>query len=226
MKSGTGVIKINYIGNSYFYITFPDGTRLATDPYGRMYEHFFGPVPALEADVITISHNHDDHLSGIGELSGEPLVIGPEQDCNSVMVGDVKITGFITEHVAGMGQNMVYIYEANGYKIVHMGETDLIASGDAVSAVQNADVILAYAGQYGTIKNRENFRTLFGWNIKTVIPQHFSNNPEEIFYGEPVIHEILKDVPAGVKVMERKQILITKDPEARFVILDPHGHKS
>jgi L-ascorbate metabolism protein UlaG (beta-lactamase superfamily) len=118
-----------------------------------------------------------------------------------------------------MGNNIVYVYQSLGVKIVHMGETDLIASPAAVAAVRDADVILAYAGQYGTVKNPESFRTLFDMNIRIVIPQHYSNIPERIFYGEPAIPEIVKAVPEGIKVSTAKELLITKGLEVQFLNL-------
>ena len=72
-------LNIKYVGNSCFYITLSDGTRIVTDfgknyasylPYGKNYASYFAPFPSLEADVITISHNHTDHTGGIKEVGG------------------------------------------------------------------------------------------------------------------------------------------------------------
>jgi L-ascorbate metabolism protein UlaG (beta-lactamase superfamily) len=160
-------IRIKYIGNSFFYITFANGTRLVTDPYGPAFEQFFGPVPEIEAEVITISHYHVDHTDGISAIKGSPLIIKPEQVGKTYTIGNLKITGFYSNHVADMGINIIYVYEADGFKIVHMGETDQIISPGAMEAVKDADVILAYAGQYGGIKNKDSFASLFKLGIKT-----------------------------------------------------------
>ena len=212
-------ISIKYIGNSCFYITFSDGTRLVTDPYGDNYAYYFGDFPKIEADVMTISHTHEDHTNGIDAVEGDPQIIMPEQVGKPCEVGDLKITSYTSDHVAAMGTNIIYIYEENGLKIVNMGETDNIASKEALDAVKDADVILAYAGEYGTIKNKDSFQTLFGLNIKAMIPEHYSNNPNVVFYGEPTMEDILKEVPSGINITEADEFIVKKDLDVQFVNL-------
>jgi len=209
-------ISIKYVGNSCFYITFSDGTRLVTDPYGSSYATSFGTFPELEADVITISHGHADHVS-INEVTGDPKVIMPDDLNEVIKVGDVEITGHTSKHVADMGDSTIFVYKIDGYKIVHMGETDTIDSKEAQEAVKDADVILAYAGEYGFVKNKDSFKTLNNLNIKVIIPQHYSMI--DSFYGEPTIDEILLDIPEGFKITKTDEFIVTKDLEKQFVAL-------
>ena len=78
-SKGDGKIHIKYVGNSCFNITFADGTRLVTDPYGSLYSASFAPFPDLTADVVTITDNYVDHTKGLSEVKGSPKVIQPEQ---------------------------------------------------------------------------------------------------------------------------------------------------
>lgn len=212
-------IRIRYIGNSCFYIIFQDGTRLITDPYGYKYEIYFGKFPELEADVITISHNHEDHTYGVGLVEGDPLIIKTDQGKKKFSVGEVEITGYTSDHVANMGQNTIFIYQSKGLKIVHMGETDCTRSQEITEAVNNADVILTYAGQFGKIKNKESFAALFELGVKVMIPQHYSNNPKHIFYGEPTIEDIIKDVPEEVMITGASEFIVKPGMDRQFAIL-------
>ena len=209
-------ISIKYVGNSCFYITFSDGTRLVTDPYGSSNATSFGTFPELEADVITISHNHSDHTS-TNEVIGDPKIISADDLNEVIKVGNVEITGYASKHVAGMGDNTIFVYNVDGFKIVHMGETDNIDSKEAQEAVKDADVILAYAGEYGVVKNKDSFKTLDELNIKVIIPQHYSMVSS--WYGEPTIDDILLDVPEGFKVTKTNEFIVTKDLEKQFVAI-------
>lgn len=216
-------ISIKYIGNSCFYITFPDGTRLVTDPYGSSYETQFGKSPIMESDVICLTHNHDDHTSGVNQVLGDPQIIEPEETGKEIKVGDVKITGYTSDHVAKMCANTIFVFQSGDFKVVDMGETDNIASKEAIRAVKDADVILAYAGEYGDVKNRDNFKTLMKLGIKVMIPQHYSNNPKIPFYGQPTIDKIRKEVPKDLPVKTTDEFIVRKDLKKQFVYLKTWG---
>ena len=187
-------ILIQYAGNSCFYIVFPDGTRLVSDPYGSRYASSFAPFPNMDADVVTLSHRHADHTGGLYELKGDPQIIYPERLNETINVGSVEIVGYPSKHVkkgSSLGDNTVFIYRYDDYKIVNMGETDLIESEDALKAVKDADVLLMYAGEYGAVKNDEIFKFAEDMGIKVLIPQHYSMDPDALWYGEPSIDMIL-----------------------------------
>ena len=51
-------MKISYIGHACFMLTANDGTRVVTDPYDASVGMAMLP---LEAELITMSHEHHDH---------------------------------------------------------------------------------------------------------------------------------------------------------------------
>src|SRR5436190_14773902 len=53
-------LSISYYGQSFYILTTSNGTRIAFDPNGII-EYLPGRPEKLEADVILISHNHNDH---------------------------------------------------------------------------------------------------------------------------------------------------------------------
>jgi len=220
-----GKIHIKYVGNSCFYIVFADGTKLVTDPYGSTYAPNFAPFPTLEANVMTISHMHADHIAGEAEIGGNPQILQPDPIDVPVKVGDVEITSYTSNHPADMGTNIIFVYKEGKHKIVNMGETDTIDSPEAKAAVKGADVIFAYAGQFGTVKNKDSFETLSKMNFKVMIPQHFSMDPANLFYGAPTIDTILTELPQGMKVTKADELIVTEDMAKQFVVLSPIGQK-
>lgn len=224
-ESKVDSLKIKYVGNSCFYIAFPDGTRLVSDPYGSSYASSFAPFPSLEADVMTISHTHEDHTSGINEVKGNPKVINPEDIDKTFKVGSVEITGYKTEHVASMGDNTVFVMKFGDFKIVNMGETDNMDSPQLIEKIKDADVVLAYAGEYGTIKNKATFEFLNKINAKVIIPEHYSMSSDNIFYNEPTIDQIIKELPEGTTVSKLDDLTVSKDMKKQFVVLSAMGNK-
>lgn len=216
-----GPMSIKYVGNSCFYLTFPDGTTFLTDPYPAKFKAFFGPAPDIEVNAYTVSHYHEDHAPDLKQLKGEPQRLVPALMKEPIQVGEVEVTGFPSKHVSNLGDNEIFVFRFGDFKIVHMGETDKIESLEALDAIKNADVVLTYAGEYGseTLNNTDIFQYLYDMNVKVLIPQHFSNNPDAIFYGEPTIDEILKQVPQGVKTVKLDELVVTKDMKKQFVEL-------
>ena len=218
-SKGDGSIHIKYVGNSCFDITFADGTHLVTDPYGTGMAISFGPFKEVSADVVTLADNYSDHNSGLDEVKGSPKVIKPEQINTPVKVGDVEITGYAGKHVAGLGDEAIFVYKEGNFKIVHMGEADNIESPEVQTAIKDADVLLTYAGEYGTVKNKDSFVALNKLNVKVMIPQHFSFDPKFLWYGEPTIDTILTELPAGTKVTKATELIVKKDMEKQFLVL-------
>ncbi|WP_058301155.1 MBL fold metallo-hydrolase [Gorillibacterium timonense] len=216
-----GPLTIQYVGNSCFFMTFPDGTTIITDPYPHTYDQQFGPAPEMDVDAMSISHSHADHSPGAKQFKGNPLRLLPALMKEPIQVGGVEVTGFNSKHVANMGDNEIFIFRYGDLKIVHMGETDKIESPEARAAVKDADVVLAYAGGYGadTIKNAVRFKELYEMGVKVLIPQHFSNNPDMIFYGGPTIDQVLADVPKGITIVKQDEFVVTKEMKQQFVQL-------
>lgn len=217
-KENPDAISIKYIGNSCFFITFADGTRLVTDPYVGGWNKKGQSFPKTDVDAMTISHTHSDHTSGKFYFTGEPQVLNPQDVNKTVTVGDVTITGYTSKHVAGMGDSTIFVYEENGLKVVHMGETDNIDSQEAKDAVKDADVILAYAGEYGDVQNKDSFQTLMNdLNIKVLIPQHYSLNADHLVYNQPAMETILTELPAGTPIVKTDEFFVVKDLDKQFV---------
>src|SRR5436190_1112636 len=54
----TGAVQISWHGQSFFTIKTSKGTTIAIDPHAILE---YGRPEGLKADVVLISHNHNDH---------------------------------------------------------------------------------------------------------------------------------------------------------------------
>ncbi|MEN6316371.1 MAG: MBL fold metallo-hydrolase [Clostridiaceae bacterium] len=236
-------ITIKYIGNSCFYFQLSDGTKIITDPYGSEYDASFAPFPDIKADIESISHSHADHTacrrntdemkiikladltntSSFDIVNGETHIVMPECLNKTIRIGALEITGYPSKHIANMGDNTVFVFKAGNFKIVHMGETDKIDSPEALTAIKDADVLLAYFGNLGEIKNKDIYAFADKMNIKAVIPQHYSMDPNNLWYGEPSIDQIINELPKDANVIKLNELAVNKDLKKQFAVLSPMG---
>lgn len=140
-------MEITYLGHSSFLITAEDGTKLVTDPYtGIGYE-----MPAVEADHVVCSHFHFDHgytqgVRGYSDVISEP----GEYRC-----GGIKVTGYGSFHDdvkgAKRGRNVIFVMEADGKRICHMGDIGERISDSLAANLKGLDLLMVPIGGVYTI---------------------------------------------------------------------------
>lgn len=163
-------LRIRWFGHACFLISSSSGVRVLTDPFDETVGY---NLPHTAADIVTSSHDHFDH-SNVSVAEGNPQILkGPgEYRDDKVSVYSVE-TWHDTEHGARRGKNHVFIIEADGVRIVHMGDIghDLIPS--QLDAIGRVDVLLVPCGGYYTIDAEGAKRLVSSTNPRVVIPMHY-----------------------------------------------------
>src|SRR3989338_4749157 len=131
-------MEIRYLGHSSFLIKAKTA-RIVTDPFDpKMVGLKF---PKTEADIVTISHHHQDHdyVSGIG---GTPLILDWPGEFERMKV---RIFGFRSYHDkkqgAERGENIVYKLEAEDISILHCGDLGVMLNDDFLDAIREGDIL-------------------------------------------------------------------------------------
>lgn len=110
-------MKIKWYDTSCFLITTNSGVRIITDPNAHSFktDQF---KERLEVDVVVITHQHFDH-SYIGAIKGISRLYtgGAPAEINGV-----KFSGVVTHHGANRGLNNIIGIEADGIRILHLGD--------------------------------------------------------------------------------------------------------
>ena len=57
-------MKVKWLGHSAFVITSDTGIKIITDPYAAEERLGYGDIKE-SADIVTTSHDHADHSSGV-----------------------------------------------------------------------------------------------------------------------------------------------------------------
>lgn len=218
-ESGSLILK--FIGNSCTMITASDGTRIVSDPYGD-YEHpaGIGPLPKdLEANAVTVSHAHEDH-SNTDAVGGSPQII---TEAGTYQIGKIKVSGYagFEGSPSGPSQNphVVFVFEVDGVKIVHLGDSGPITDPDILAAVENADVILFNIDGY-VIPAEQIVPFLQQVKAHTWIATHYSIREDARWQEAPTIDEFVKTLPSDLPVIRLgSEIVVTPDMPNQAAVL-------
>lgn len=165
-------MKISWLGHASFLLETNQGTKIITDPYesgGYGGAVGYGSIN-VEADIVTVSHQHSDHNYTQG--LGEPRIVNKE---TKVTIKDVEIEGIASYHDEKKGKlrgkNIIFIIKVEGLKIIHFG--DLGTKDIDYSRFQNIDIALIPVGGIFTLDAKGATEVLKQINPKITIPMHF-----------------------------------------------------
>lgn len=141
-------MKLIWHGHSCFEMDYANGQRVIADPFDESVGY---PVCKAEADVVTNSHAHADH-NAFATLGGDFTRINQS---GRFVFAELSVTGIKSFHDdeggAKRGPNLIYIYEAEGLKVAHLGDLGHMPDDALLAALAGLDVMLLPVGGYYTI---------------------------------------------------------------------------
>ena len=172
---------LHYYGHDLFTLTLSDGTVILTDPYENFYNY---PNRSLRADICTVSHHHSDHDS-VGILQEEKNLIHII-DTNGVHEPKkgIRIKGIPSFHDAEngalRGSNLIFVIEADGLRIVHLGDLGHTLSAAQIAMIGSPDILLLPVGGFYTIDAKTAFHVMQSLSPRITIPMHYRTaaNPD------------------------------------------------
>ena len=161
-------MEIKWLGHACFAIRY-QGYTIVIDPYNSDYITGY-PKLRVKADKLLVSHEHFGHNYREGmELSGRP-----ESDC------PFAISTLRVPHEFKMGNWRgfceVHILEADGCKLVHMGDLGTQLDGGQISRLYGADVVMICAGSATALPAQEAKRATDEIMAKVIIPMHYRHD--------------------------------------------------
>lgn len=165
-------MKISWLGHACFLLETNQGTKLITDPYeSGGYDGAVGYDPVnLEADIITVSHNHADH-NNIKDFKNA-LVVKEE---GKTLIKDLEIEGILSYHDKdkgkSRGENIIFTIQTEGLKIVHFG--DLGTKDIDLSLFKDIDIALMPVGGTFTIDAAQASQLIRDVNPRVTVPMHY-----------------------------------------------------
>ena len=213
------LMDIYYLGHSAFRIVGKDAT-IVTDPFDpKMVGLKF---PQVNADIITVSHDHADHNAIDQVENGAKVVSGPGE----YEIRKVSIFGLSSYHDDKKGQergkNTMYVIEMEDLRIVHLGDLGHKLSETDVESMGEVDVLMIPIGGKYTIDHKVAADVVHAIEPKIILPMHYKApglNDEtfaELEDPEPFVAEL------GLKKELQKKLTVKQsslNPEEQVIIL-------
>lgn len=162
-------MKIVYRGHASFVIE-TNGKTIITDPYNGSYGY---PINPVKADIVTVSHEHNDH-NAIETIQGQPLVVkGPFIN----ELEGINFYGFKSFHDRSegrqRGQNTIFKIKSEDLRVVHLGDLGIPLTAGQVDEIGPVDILMVPVGGTYTVNAAEARQVVDSLQPKIVIPMHY-----------------------------------------------------
>ena len=215
-------MELTYIGHSCFKIKTKDLT-LVIDPYNPKDVGY--SLPKMSADVVLTTHNHADHnfVEGVEDCK---LVIDRPGEYEKADVFIYGISTFHDEKSGGdRGLNTIYLIEADGINILHLGDLGHELSDETLEKLSTVDVLLIPVGGTYTIDAEKATEIISEIEPAYVVPMHYKTSDLKGIEGLDPVEKFLdemgkdKNVQKLDKLVLRTRSDIPEDTEV--IILEP-----
>lgn len=165
-------MKVKWLGHACFLITSRDGLRVITDPYAVGGGINYSPIKET-ADVVVVSHDHDDH-SNVSTVQGKPEVV---KGSGKKTAKGIQFKGIATYHDDSQGKrggsNTVFRFDVDDTRLCHLGDLGHVLSPGQVTEIGAVDILFVPVGGFFTIDAPVASQVCDQLKSKIVIPMHF-----------------------------------------------------
>lgn len=213
-------MKIQSLGHSSFLVKGKNGS-VVFDPFEPKSVGL--KFPKVEADVVTVSHNHADHNNSAA-VGGETKIIFDFP--GEYEHKGIRVFGYQTYHDAKngeeRGENIVFKILLDGITITHLGDLGHLPGEDLVEALKDTDILMVPVGGFYTIGPKEAVKLVEMIKPEIIIPMHY-NDPrldQTVFKEVVPVREFLSLMGAeGITPVDKLEVKIDTMPEKEVVVL-------
>lgn len=181
-------MKLTWHGHACYTLESADGT-VVFDPFEPKYVPGI-PFPELAADVVLCSHYHNDHgyAAGVKQLKRR----------TNLLINDMR-TFHDEDNGEKRGENLIHMVDAEGKRIVHMGDLGHMLSDQQIDALGKVDVLMIPVGGFYTIDAATAHELAEKIGAAVTIPMHYR--------GEGFGYDVLSAVEAYTQLVESAEFL-------------------
>jgi len=217
------LMEITFLGHSCFRIKGKKNI-IITDPFAEGMVGF--KMPRVTADIITVSHQHQDHnnIAAVKTTTKrkEPFIVdGPGE----YEVGNVSIFGVASYHDNSKGvtrgKNTIYLFSLDGLRLVHLGDLGHKLTEGQLEEINGVDILFIPVGGTFTLDDNQAVEVIGQIEPKVIIPMHYRTKELKPDFGlQLTVDDFLKTI--GEEGNQAKEsLLISKDklPSEREIVV-------
>jgi len=217
---------IQYVGHSCFRIRGKEGIVI-TDPFQSSVGF---AMPSLRADVVTLSHDHDDHNNSqsISATANRevPFIV---QEAGEYEVGGITVFGYPTWHDDKKGnergKNVMYSIFVDDIHVLHLGDLGHTLEQKTIEAIPAIDVLLVPVGGVYTLDPKKASEVISSLEPAYVIPMHYrtEQHTDDTFGELATLEDFMKEYGKTSKPQDKLKISGGKtgeETETELVILE------
>src|SRR3989344_4510309 len=180
-------------------------------------------APSLSADLLLISHEHQDHNNRKAVRGTSFLIEGPGE----YEIKEVFVQGISSFHDSQEGKerglNTIYSVEAEEMRLCHLGDLgQKELTDDQLEKIGDVDILMVPVGGVYTISAKEAAKVISQVEPRLVIPMHYHIPGLKVKLDG--VDKFLKEM--GVKSVEPQQKLLIKkkdlpQEETKVMLLKP-----
>ncbi len=164
-------MELTWLGHSCFRLRGKDVT-LVTDPPSPTTGY---SLSRLNADIVTISHDHPGHNYVQAFAGKEPYIVrGPGE----YEIRNVLITGLQTYHDdergARLGRNTVYLFHMDDLLICHLGDLGHVLNAREQEEINGCDVLLLPVGGGNALDPKRAVEVVSQVEPQVIVPMHYA----------------------------------------------------
>ena len=211
---------VTWLGHGCFRLR-GRGAAVVTDPYPPAIGL---KLSRMDAEVVTVSHEHDNHNYTQVVRDGAYEIHGPGE----YEVAGVSVIGVPTYHDeqkgAKHGRNTVYLIEIDDVRVCHLGDLGHKLDDFEAEAVASPDVLLVPVGGRSAINGAQAAEVVRQLEPRYVVPMHYAIPGLKIELDP--LDRFLKEM--GVATSEAQPKLSVQkssvaEYETKVVVLEPKG---
>jgi L-ascorbate metabolism protein UlaG (beta-lactamase superfamily) len=218
-------MEITYLGHSSFKLKNKEGMVVILDPFHPDYVGL--PFVKDVADIVTISHEHEDH-------NAREMITGPVKRESTFVIdkegeyeiGGIEISSIKTYHDntegSERGKNIITALRIDDVVVLHLGDLGHKLSESVIERVGSVDVLMVRVGGDAALNTDAVFDLIKEIQPSYVIPMHYKiDGMKDIFPGLPTLQNFLDKNKFPVAGESVHKIKIDKDtlPDDTQVLL-------
>ncbi|HEV2413828.1 MAG TPA: MBL fold metallo-hydrolase [Candidatus Dormibacteraeota bacterium] len=161
---------VTWLGHGCFRLR-GRGAAVVTDPYPPAIGL---KLARMDAEVVTVSHDHDNHSFTQVVRDGAYEINGPGE----YEIAGISVIGVPTYHDAEKGKkegrNTVYLIEIDDVRICHLGDLGHKLDDADAESVATPDVLLVPVGGHTTMNAAQAAEVVRQLEPRYVVPMHYA----------------------------------------------------